>query len=183
MSTFSDIIRLDEESMQSLERLIGITRWRILTPCIQVAGPHITSPSFSIPRGPQAYSAISCAWFETPHTFSDYWRLSVTEAPSPMGIDVRSDGAIIAPCTINLFQVTPISLIEIYSSRWEWASGEAEERVEWDSALLMHLQDRQRFCVWCQLDGPGIATEVSFTQSPDLIAEVLKEATLRMRIE
>jgi len=96
---------------------------------------------------------------------------------------VRSDGAIVAPCTINLFGATPISSIEVYSSRWEWSSGEAKECIEWASALLFHLQDRRRFCVWCQLDGPGIATEVSFTESLDAIQHALIDAELRLRIE
>jgi len=144
---------------------------------------HITSPSLSIECGPQAYSAISCAWFESAHSFKDYWRLSIAETASPAGIEVRSDGAIVSPCTINLFGATPISSIEIYSSQWKWSDCEAEERVEWDSALLFYLQDRRRFCIWCQLDGPGIATEVSFTESLDVIQHALIDAALRLRIE
>jgi hypothetical protein len=182
MNSFHETVHLDDGSRRSLKNLIGIFPWRILAPRIQVAGMHLTSPSLSIERG-QSYSAISCVWFESPHTFKDYWRLSITEAPSPAGIEVRSDGAIVGPCTINLFHATPISAIEIYSSRWEWSDGEAEESVEWDSALLFHLQDRRRFCVWCQLDGPGIATEVSFTENHELMADILMEAALRIRIE
>jgi hypothetical protein len=182
MSSFSETVHLDDEAHRSLRNLIGITPHRILTPCIQVAGTHFTSPSLSIERGRKSYTSISCVWFESPHTFKDYWRLSVIETPSPAGIEVRSDGAIVAPCTINLFGATPIASIEIYGSRWEWSDDEAEERVEWDSALLFRLLDNQHFCVWCQLDGPGIATEVSFTESNELTAEVLREAALRIRI-
>ena len=183
MNSFDETIHLDDGSQRSLMNLIRVRPWRILTPCIQVAGMHITSPSLSIERGPQAYSAISCAWFESPHTFKDYWRLSITETASPAGIEVRSDGALVSPCTISLFGATPISSIEIYNSRWDWSGGEAEERVEWDSAILFHLQDRRRFCVWCQVDGLGIATEVSFTESQELITGALIGAALRIRIE
>jgi hypothetical protein len=95
---------------------------------------------------------------------------------------MNPDGVIVSPSTINHFGATPISSIEIYSSQWKWSDGETEESVEWDSALLFHLQDHRRFCVWCQLDGPGIATEFSFTESHELIAEVLSEAALRFRI-
>ena len=183
MNSFDETVHLDDESQRSLMNLIGVRPSRILTPCIQLAGMHLTSPSLSIERARQSYSAISCVWFESPHTFKDYWHLSITETPSPAGIEVRSDGAIIAPCTINLFDATPISSIEIYNSRWDWSGGEAEERVEWDSAILFHLQDRRRFCVWCQVDGPGIATEVSFTESQELITGALIGAALRIRIE
>jgi hypothetical protein len=183
MKLFSDTAHLDDESHQSLTKLIGIDPWRILTPCIQVAGAHFTSPSLSIECGPRTYSTIHCEWFESPYTLKDYWRLSIKEAASPAGIEVRSDGAIVAPCTINLFGATPIAAIEIHSSRWSFWDCDAEERIEWDSALLFRLRDHRRFCIWCQLDGPGIATEISFTESPQLIEEVLKDTTLRIRIE
>jgi hypothetical protein len=183
MNSFDETIHLDDESQRSLVNLIGVKPYRILTPCLQVAGVHFTSPSLSIERGPQAYTAINCEWFESPHTFKDYWRLSITETSNPAGIEVRSDGAIASPCTIKLFGATPISSIEIYSSHWKWSDCEVEERVEWDSALLFYLQDGRRFCIWCQLDGPGIATEVSLTENLDLIQHALIDTVLRLRIE
>jgi hypothetical protein len=183
MNLFAETARLDDESHRSLMKLIGVSPWRILAPCIQAAGMHFTSPSFSIERGPNAYSTITGAWFESPHTFTDYWRLSIADAVGPEGIEVRSDGAFVAHCTIRLFGATPITTIEVYGSRWRWSDSDSEERIEWDSALLFHLQDRRHFCIWCQIDGPGIATEVSFTENPELIREILKDTTLRTRIE
>jgi hypothetical protein len=183
MNLFAETVRPDDVSHRSLMKLIGVNPWRILAPCIQAAGMHFTSPSFSIERGSSAYSTINCAWFESPHTFTDYWRLSIADAASPAGIAVRSDGAIVAPCAIKLFGATPIASIEIHSSRWGWSDSDAEECIEWDSAILFQLQGRRHFCIWCQIDGPGIATEVSFSESRELIREVLKDATLRIRIE
>jgi hypothetical protein len=101
---------------------------------------------------------------------------------NPVGIAVNSDGALVAPCTINLYNATPISSIEVYCNCWEWSDDDAAERVEWDSALLFEMQQDRRFCIWCQLDGPGIATEVSYTEKQELIEDVLKNASLRTRI-
>jgi len=182
MDSFAKTIQLDDESHRSLLKMIGVKPWRILSPCIQLADMHVTSPSLSIECGPRAYSAITCTWFESPHTFTDYWRISIAETTKPLGIEMNSDGALVAPCAINLYNALPISSIEVYSSCWEWSDNDAAERVEWDSALLFDMQQDRRFCIWCQLDGPGIATEVSYTEKQELIEDVLKNASLRTRI-
>ena len=183
MDSFVETLHLHGTSIEVLKNLTGRRACRILTPCLQIAGRHFTAPSLSIEKGQEAYVGISCEWFESPYTKTDYWRISISETRLPTGIDVRSDGALIAPCTINFFEAEPISSVEIHSSRWAWSDDDAEEHIEYDSALLFDSLDRRRFCIWCQLNGPGIATEVHFTEDRELISEILNRRQLRMRLD
>ena len=183
MASFAEVLNLDGTSVAVLRSLIGSTSYRILAPCLQVAGQHFTSPSLSIETGLKSYIAISCEWFETPFSRDDYWRIVISETNTPNGIEVRSDGALVAPCTINFYRAEPISSIELHASRWDWSDDGDEEHVEYDSALLFHMSGRRLFCIWCQLNGPGIATEVHFTEDRELISEVLKGTQFRLRLD
>ena len=182
MESFAEVIHLDGASIAALRSLIGSRSYRILTPCLQVAGRHFTAPSLSIEKRLNAYIAIGCEWFETSHSWANYWRIVISETSIPRGIEVRSDGALIAPCTIRFYNAEPISSIEVHSSRWDWSHDDEEEHVEYDSALLFHMTDSRVFCVWCHPNGPGILTEVQFTEDRELISEILKSTQLRLRL-
>jgi hypothetical protein len=183
MGSFAEVLQLDARSITALSSLIGSTPYRILTPCLQVAGQHYTSPSLSLETGSKDYIAISCEWFETPYSRADYWRIVISETNAPTSIEVRSDGALVAPCTINLYGAELISSIEIHSSRWDWSDKGDREHVEYDSALVFRMSGEPRFCIWCQLNGPGIATEVHYTENRELIDEILRYIQVRIRLD
>jgi hypothetical protein len=149
MESFAEVLHLDGASIAVLEEphrfQIVQNPYSLLAGC----GWHFTAPSLSIEKGSKAYIAISCEWFETPHSWADYWRIVISETSIPKGIEVRSDGALVAPCTISLYNAEPISSIEVHSNRWDWSHDDEEEHVEYDSALLFHMTDSRVFCVWC----------------------------------
>ena len=132
MKPLIEAIQLNDANLSALRSLIGSKPSRILAPCLQVAGQHSTSHSLSIEKGLNAYIELSCESFETPHSRDDYWRIVVAEATAPKGINVRSDGALVAPCTINLYGAEPISSIEIYSSRGDWSD---DMKSMWSTTL------------------------------------------------
>lgn len=79
-----------EKSLLVLQSLIGKVVGRILSPCLQVAGPHLTSPSWSIPVSEQdasgwhhSYIVIRCEWFETPELLTDYWEFIASDKINP----------------------------------------------------------------------------------------------------
>ncbi len=62
-----------ELSVSVLRELIGRTVFEIYAPNLQIAGPHLTAPSLSIPLRDQigegwvhSLVIIRCDWFETP---------------------------------------------------------------------------------------------------------------------
>jgi hypothetical protein len=181
--TFSETIQLDDPSTALLSNLIGQKIYTIHAPCLQVAGQHFTAPSLSIVLGTRQWLNLRCEWFEAPYTRADYWRMSISRDDRPSGIGMRSDGAIVAPCTICFFEAEPISSIVVFSTRWDWVDPNDEEHLIYDSALLFETQAERSFCIWCQLDGPGIATEVHFTQDRDLINQVLEGSAPRSRLD
>lgn len=182
MQSFAKIVHLCDTSIKALSSLVGSKTYRILTPCLRVAGVHFTAPSFSIVNGQEDYIAITCEWLETPYTGTDYWRMSASEKNVPTGIEVHSDRGLVAPCVINFYEAEPVSSIEIRSSRWDCSYDDIDEHVEYDSALLFYEHDTPRFCFWCALSGPGVATEVHFTEGRDLIGEIVKKSQSRIRL-
>ncbi len=177
---FSESLFLPADGIALLRALPGFTLHRILAPCLQVAGQHFAAPSFSFLMGQHNFLDFACEWFETPYTYTDYWRLSISRRPNPSGIDINSDGALIAPCTIQFFDTKPISGIEIYSTQWDWQGESESEHVAYDSAISFIRNDQGAFWIWCDLDGPGIATELHFSEDPATVAPFLAGAQLRL---
>ena len=61
---FSATVRLDDESLNLVNSLIGVIPYRILAPCLQVAARHLTAPSLSFELGRRDYLDFTCTWFE-----------------------------------------------------------------------------------------------------------------------
>ena len=183
-TVYSD--HLSEGGLSVLRDMIGNRFYRVYAPCLQVAGAHLTAPSFSIPvfdritgYWSNRYVVIQCNWFETPLTFTDYWHIHVSSEDKPDRIPVNFTGAIVAPCTINYFQVTPISGIEIYEVELSFGLDPARETVRYDNALRFVQESGKAFCIACQLNGPGIATDVHISDDDATIAQFLEGSQLR----
>jgi hypothetical protein len=56
------------------------------------------------------------------------------------------------------------------------------ESVVYDRAIRFQRQDGSSFCIACQLNGPGIATEVHVSDEEETIADLLGGCTLRVSI-
>ena len=182
-----DSAQIPEAGVEALRGLIGSQPYRVYAPCLQVAGPHLTAPSFSIPvSGEKAgewthkYVVIRCEWSETPRTLTDFWRILVSFEDKPNGIGVDLTGAVIAPCTINLYNAKPISKIEVYEFQLKSGEGMDLESVKYDRAIRFEQEGGKPFCVACQLDGPGIATEVHFSEDEATVREFLEGSQLRV---
>jgi len=173
---------LSDHGIALLRDLCGFTLHRVFAPCLQVGGHQLTAPSLSFLLGQHNFLAFRCEWFETPHTFTDYWRLAVSKHRTPPGIDVNSDGAIVAPCTIQFSDAKPISGIEIYSTQWDWESDGLSEHVCYDSAFRFITKDNRSFLIWCHLNGPGIATEVHFSEDSEAVAPFVTNSRLRISL-
>lgn len=183
-------LQLSDASLSVLRGLVGRFVHSIYASCLQVAGSHITAPSFSIPASDQLedgwlhrYIVIRCEWFETPETRSDYWQLLVTDEDRPDGIEFSDSQGIVAPCTINFYgHGSPITKIEIYTFSWPPTEQLDGEKVVYDQTIHFKRSDGSSFCIFCQLDGPGIATEVHLSEDEKMIADLLKGSTLRLSI-
>ncbi len=166
-----------------MDGLLGLTLYRIYTPCLQVDRQHFAAPNLSLHIEQHGWLVVACQWFETPQTHIDYWRLVTSLQQRPEGIDVDSTGAIVAPCTINFFHSTAISKIEIFTAEVPCNEAEATEHVVYDKAIHFHREDGRTFCIACQLDGPGIATDVHFSEDVDTIKTLIGDACLRLCLE
>ncbi len=178
---------ISEAGLSVLRTMIGNRFYRIYAPCLHVAGSHLAAPSLSIPVFDKVtgdwshrYVIIRCDWSETPLTFTDYWQVFVSIGDGPLGIDVNKEDAIVAPCTIEYFQTTPISEIEIYEYRCSYGLDQERENVRYDKAIRFLREDGKAFCITCQLDGPGIATDVHISEDKQIISEFLDGSELRL---
>jgi hypothetical protein len=169
--------------------MIGLTVATVYASCLQVSGQHLTAPAFSIPVSSDAsgrwihrYVVIRCDWFETPHTLTDYWRIFVSDEAAPQGIETDSAQGIVAPCTIKFYHATPITMIDVY--QFEGSAGDAEclEIALYDQAIHFQSANGRSFCIACQLNGPGIATEVHISEDADTIRQFLKGSRSRLSI-
>lgn len=179
--------QISEDGLLILRGLIGRQIFRVLAPCLQAAGAHFAAPSLSIPFSDEVagkwshrYVNIRCEWSETPLTLTDYWDILITCENRPTGIDVDSRGAVVAPCTINFYMATPIKKIELYEFLWPVEPGDCTEAVRYDQAIRFEREDGTAICVACQLDGPGIATEVHISEDEVTIREFLEGSNLRV---
>jgi hypothetical protein len=184
----SRVVQCSEASLSVLRSLLGRTIYRMLSPCLQVAGLHIASPSVSIPLTDQEgegwrhhYAVIRCEWVETANG-NDFWQMIVTPESKPAGIEVDAQNGILAPCTINFFGSSQIKQIEIFESN-SHPAGFREQGVTYDQAIRFCLEEGKFICVACQLNGPGIATEVSISGDDETIKGFLADSWLRMTLD
>jgi hypothetical protein len=176
-----------DAGLSVLRSMIGNCFHSIYAPCLQVAGAHLTAPSFSIPvfdritgHWSNRYVVIRCNWSETPLTLTDYWQMLVSCEAKPDRIDVDSTGAIVAPCTIKYFQATPIRKIEVYEFKRSPGLDQGRETVRYDQGIRFEQESGKAFCIACQLDGPGIATEVHISEDDATISQFLEGSRLRV---
>jgi hypothetical protein len=169
--------------------MIGNSFHSIYAPCLQVAGGHLTAPSLSIPvfdritgNWSNRYVIIQCNWSETPLTLTDYWQMFVSCEDKPDRIDVDSTGATVAPCMIKHFQATPVSKIEVYEFEWSPGLDQVRETVRYDQAIRFEQESGKAFCIACQLDGPGIATDVHISGDDATISQFLDGSRLRVSL-
>jgi hypothetical protein len=180
--SFSATVHLSEHSLGLLRDLLNSSLHTIHAPCLQVAKHHFTSPSLSFLIGPREWLTLSCEWLETPRTYNDYWRLIVSRENWPAGIEMDATGAILAPCTIHFYESPRITGIEVYTKQWDSENETGGERVAYDSFLRFIREGGREFCVGCQLNGPGIATEVHFSEDEETIRDFLLDAELRIEL-
>jgi hypothetical protein len=181
--------QLSEISLSALKRLVGVTVDRIYASSLQVSGDHLTAPSFSIPISTHVrkqwvhrYVVIRGEWFETPHTLTDYWQMSASLTEERGNVQARFEDSPLAPCTIKYLYAEPIQRIEIYEQKWSAGENLHLETVRYDQAIRFYLESGKSFCIACQLDGPGIATEVNISDNEASIASFLKGSSLRMMV-
>lgn len=178
--------QISEGGLLILQSLIGRQLYRVLAPCLQVAGAHFTAPSFSIHfsdeiggRWFHKYVNICCEWSETPLTFTDYWDILISCENKPSGINVDSSGAIVAPCTICFYKAKPIKKIELYEFQLSAGQGSDLETVTYDKAIRFEHEGGTAFCIACQVNGPGDATEVHVSEDEATISQFLNGSRSR----
>ncbi len=189
--SFDDFIaQLDEQSISALKHLIGARPFTISAPSLQVAGEHFQAPSLSFKRSDTDWITIGCELHGSPrgNRDFDYWQLWATQDSSPGGIQVRPDGTLVSPCKIWRNDTRIISSIEVRGSYSSWNDFDIGETATFDSALVFETEDprhppSRRFCIWCQVNGPGGALELHYTESRELIENVIKGTSLRLRLE
>jgi hypothetical protein len=186
-SCYSAQISIDDLSV--LKELIGHTVHHVFASCLQVTGRHQTAPSFSIPISSNVeghwahkYFNFHCEWFETPNTLTDYWRIFVSLDTGPRDVEVHPEKGLLAPCTIQYFHTAPINKIEVYEFHWSTGEEQDSESVIHDKAIHFHLENAKSFCIACQLDGPGIATEMHISDDDDTIRTFLEGSRLRLTL-
>jgi hypothetical protein len=177
-------VRISDDGLSVLRSMIGNRFHTIYAPCLNVAGADLAAPSLSIlvfdrvtGNWRNEYIVIRCNWHETPLMLNDYWQILVSREDKPNQIDVNSTGAVVAPCTINYYQATPITKIEVYE--FEWVD-QGQESIRYDNAIRFEQGNGQAFCVACQLNGPGIATDVHISEDPVVISQFLAGSRLRL---
>jgi hypothetical protein len=181
--------QISANDLSVLKHLIGHTVHRVYASCLQVTGRHLTAPSFSIPNSSNiegqwvhTYFNFRCEWFETPHTLTDYWQVLVSHDDKPSDIELHPEKGLIAPCTIQYFHAAPINKFEVYEFQESAGEKQDSETVTYDKAILFHLDNGESFCIGCQLNGPGIATEVHISDDPDTIRTFLEGSRSRLSI-
>jgi len=182
--------QLSPVSILALRELVGRAIHTVYSPCLQVHQRHLTSPSLSIPISDETadgwvhrYVVVTCEWFETPEASIDYWQMLVNVGAKPNDIEKSPSLGLIAPCTVHMYgHNSPIQKIDIYAYFWPATEPSNGEIVTYDRAIRFERADGAAFCISCQLDGPGIATEVHFSDDEETISSLLNGSKVRMSI-
>ncbi len=181
--------RISPASLSFLKSMIGRKLHTIYAPCLAVAGPHLAAPSFSIPLLDEIdgtwrhrFVNVSCQWFETPRFLNDYWRLIVTSDTKPEGIELNASNAMVGPCTMHFYgDVSPISTIDVYELQ-RLLDTPDDEAVLYDKVICFRCENGRSLCIACQLNGPGLATDVHFSEDEKTMSEFLDGTRLRLTI-
>src|SRR5207247_7759566 len=104
------------------------------------------------------YIVIRCDWFETPHALTDYWRMSVSDENAPCGIELNTDLALTAPCSISFYHAAPITMIDVYQFEESAGDEQCMEVASYDQAVHFQSANGRSFFMACELNGLRIAT-------------------------
>lgn len=119
--------RLSDESLDVLRSVLGRSVCTFYSSHLDVMERHVTAPALSLSLfDPNESVTVRADYFETPHTLTDYWQMYVHRQRYPHGVDVKN-GAMIPPCSVQLFPSSGIAAIEIYEA--QWTAGE-DSKVE-----------------------------------------------------
>ena len=174
---------LSPGSVAGLRRLIGREIYTIFAPNLDAAGSHLAAWTLSMLLEKDRFLNFSCEWSETPYFLNDSWQITVAEGQSPLNIAKNESGALISPCTINLYGAKPITKIEIFSRSNISANEGIEETVNYDQAIVFQCEEGRAFCIGCLLNGPGIATYLHFSENREVIAAIVAESSVRLVVE
>lgn len=179
--------RFSEQSVVSLQQLLGLSVYRIESPSLEVRGNTITAFSFSLEAEGKGYLAIECERLETPIDFIDYWELSAEflENPKYIESETRADGLKYFTSQVSSIELTewteivsPIIEIKVYEQE-DWFIDNKNEIIAYDCAILFVCENKKRFCIAVSANIPGA---LDFTQRDLAIDLILKECTLRLEI-
>lgn len=174
--------RLSNESLDVLKSVLGRSVSTFYSSHLDIMGRHITAPSLSLSLfEPNESITVRADYFETPHTLTDYWQMHVHRQRYPHGVEVR-DGAMIAPCSIQLFPSSAITIVEIYEAQWTAGEGSEVENVFYDQSVVFRREDGKFFCMACHLNGPGIANDIHYTDDDVVLSQLLEISRLRLTL-
>ena len=122
---------------------------------------------------------VRTEYFETPHYLNDYWELIVHRQRYPYGIEVR-DGALIDPCSVSLLPAAEIRSVSVYELMSD--QDDMGEQVAYDQGLRFVRSDGRTFAIACLLSGPGIATDVQYTDDEQLMATWFEHSRVRCEL-
>ncbi len=167
-------------SEEALRMLLGRSIHTIYSPNLDVGGGLAAGWKFAILLGKDEFLNLEFEWSETPHFLLDSWKIAATLSAKPIGVQVRDDGALVAPCTIKLYGATPIRRVEVIHFKDSATGGGVFESTSFDGALVFHCDGGRRFAIGCMLNGPGLATYLQFSETEDGIARLLEQGTMRL---
>lgn len=183
--------QLSAKSICALRTLIGRQIHRVYAPSLDVAATHCSAPSFSFPTSDQlgdlwkhSHINVRASWFEAPVTGIDDWKIEASHDPQALGIPVDASGAMLGPCTVNFYEHggSAVTAVEIYSFSDEANVGSDREVVTFDQVICFVRADETRLAIACQLNGPGIATDIHLSDGPADIAQFLEGCVLRLNL-
>ncbi len=184
------VAQVSQTTISSLSILLGHQVHRVYAPCLDVSGAHFASPSYSIVVSDCVADAwthrflnFNAVWSETPRFLNDYWELQVSDDQAPEGISVSAENAMLSPCSISFYEngSSAVTSIQIYTLSVPDLE-DTGESVVYDKVIQFKRDNGSSFCIFCQLDGPGIATDVRLSEDPDLIQSLLKSCALRLTL-
>jgi hypothetical protein len=82
-----------------------------------------------------------------------------------------------------MYGATAIRSIEVYQFRDAYESGGISEAVEYDGAIRFCCDEGRQFAIGCLLNGPGAATYLHFSEDQTVVADMLREASVRLVLE
>lgn len=174
---------LSDTSIANLRLILGHTVHSLSSPNLDAAGPELASWALSIWMEKGRYITFECEWRETPVFMLDFWTIHVAENSHPLRIKTDESGALISPCSISIYNATPVEAIDVYRFSDSHEDKGISEAVEYDGALVFRCQNEKQFAIFCSLHGPGLAEYLRFTESPEVIARVLATEVLRLTLQ